>query len=158
NIFPLADRMALFAITMGHEICTVIESLFKNNDYVLGYMLDTVASLGADNAAGIMENQYGNMNSGNSEKSLVLGYSPGYCGWHLSGQKKLFGRLKPETIGISLNTSYLMQPLKSVTGILVQGNSNIHKFIPDFPFCRVCRTHSCNGRLKYLTSIDKGIN
>lgn len=148
NIYPLADRMALYAITLGAEISAFIESLFKNNDYVLGYMLDTVASIGADNAAGLMENQYGMLNSGHSANTLVMGYSPGYCGWHISGQKKLFGQLQPETIGISLNASFLMNPLKSVTGLMVQGHRDIHQFKPNFPFCRGCLTHSCVERLK----------
>lgn len=150
NIYPLADRMALYAITLGAEISSSIENLFKNNDYVLGYMLDTVASLGADNAAGLMENQYGILNSRNSINTVVMGYSPGYCGWHISGQKKLFGQLQPETIGISLNTSFLMNPLKSVTGLMVQGHRNIHQFKPNFPFCRGCLTHSCAERLKKI--------
>ncbi len=152
NIYPVAEKLALFAITLGAEISAAIENLFKNNNYVRGYMLDAVASLGADNAAGLMENQYGLMNSGNSGNSsiLVMGYSPGYCGWHISGQKRLFEQLKPESIGLSLNNSYLMHPLKSVTGILVQGQRNIHRFKPDFSFCRECLTHSCAERLKKI--------
>jgi len=147
NIYPLADKMALYAITLGTEISKSIVNLFKKNDYTLGYMLDTVASLGADNAASFMENEFGGLNPDNSNNILVRGYSPGYCGWHLSGQKKLFQQLQPETIGISLESSFLMNPLKSVTGVLVQGHQDIHNFRPDFPFCKECRTHSCVERL-----------
>jgi len=150
DIFPLADRIALYAITLGAEISSFIENLFIKNDYVLGYTLDTVASIGADNAAEQMEKQFGLLNSGASANTLVLGYSPGYCGWHISGQKQLFEKLQPETIGISLNTSFLMNPLKSVTGLLVQGDRDIHKFKPVFPFCSGCLTHSCVGRFKKL--------
>lgn len=158
NIYPLADRMALYAITLGAEISNFIENLFNNNDYVLGYTLDTVASIGADNASELMENQYGMLNSGDSTNTLVLGYSPGYCGWHVSGQKKLFEHLQPETIGISLNTSFLMNPLKSVTGLIVKGHRDIHQFKPNFPFCRGCLTHSCVERFKKLTIIEKEDN
>jgi hypothetical protein len=86
------------------------------------------------------------------ETTVVLGYSPGYCGWHISGQKKLFAYLHPERIGITLNNSYLMTPLKSVTGVLVAGPPEIHRFKPDFPFCRHCRTYSCLERFKHLVA------
>ena len=52
----------------------------------------------------------------------VLGYSPGYCGWHVSGQRALFERLPPGGDRRSRSTtSFLMQPLKSVSGVLVAG-------------------------------------
>ena len=151
GIYPYADRLALFAITMGAEVSNLIAELVGSNDIALGYTLDTVASLAADNAAGMMEKQYHEALFANQDDSIkVLSYSPGYCGWHISGQKKLFHYLKPETIGIILNDSFLMEPIKSVTGVLIAGKADIHIFKPNFSFCRVCRTHSCYSRLKSL--------
>jgi len=147
NIYPAAERMALYAITMGTEVSKFIESIFKNNDYALGYMLDTVASLGTNNAAELMEKQYAALDLDSSSTSRVLAYSPGYCGWHISGQKQLFNTLKPESIGITLNSSFLMTPLKSITGLLVQGPEKIHNFKPGFPFCSKCLTRSCLERI-----------
>lgn len=151
GIYPHADRLALFALTMGAEVSNLIAELVGSNDIALGYTLDAVASLAADNAAGLMEKQYHEAAFANQNSTIkVLGYSPGYCGWHISGQKKLFHYLKPETIGIILNDSFLMEPIKSVTGVLIAGKADIHIFKPDFSFCRVCRTHSCHSRLKSL--------
>ncbi|NQT96768.1 MAG: hypothetical protein HQ562_03410 [Candidatus Marinimicrobia bacterium] len=153
DIFPRADRMALFALTIGLEISNTIENLLSGNDIALGYTLDTVASLAADNAAGLLGNLFSDRllyDSKMNGDNWVLGYSPGYCGWHISGQKKLFQHLKPYLIGISLNDSYLMQPLKSVTGVLIAGNKEIHRFKPNFTFCRACRTKSCHARLRAL--------
>ncbi|MCP4146820.1 MAG: hypothetical protein GY757_03625, partial [bacterium] len=78
----------------------------------------------------------------------VLNYSPGYCGWHISGQRKLFDWLNPEAIGIRLNESYLMSPLKSISGVLTAGEASIHRFDNTFPFCAQCRTFSCRERMK----------
>ena len=150
DIFPRADRMALFALTIGLEISSTIENLLSGNDIALGYTLDTVASLAADNAVGLLENLFSDRLLTDSKMNgdyWVLGYSPGYCGWHISGQKKLFQHLKPDLIGITLNDSYLMQPLKSVTGVLVAGDREIHRFKPNFTFCQACRTKSCHARL-----------
>jgi hypothetical protein len=76
-----------------------------------------------------------------------LRYSPGYCGWHISGQRKLFDFLKPETIGISLRESHLMEPLKSVSGVVIVGPAGIHAFQDEYPFCERCKTHGCRERI-----------
>ena len=76
-------------------------------------------------------------------RSAVLAYSPGHRGWHVSGQRALFAALSPEEIGITLNSSCLMQPLKSVSGVLVAGHPDVHDFDDDFPFCSECSTRDC---------------
>jgi hypothetical protein len=151
KIYPRATYLSLFALTIGEEISTKIELLFQQNKFLLGYMLDTIASLAADLAAEILErNTLKLLHKENqiSENTRVLSYSPGYCGWHISGQKKLFAYLNPEKIGISLNANYLMSPLKSVSGVLVAGCRDIHLFTPNYPFCKSCKTHSCLQRMK----------
>ncbi len=151
-IYPQAEQLALFALTMGSHISKKIELLFNENDFALSSMLDAVASLAADKAAEICEDHFHN-HFGELSDLIVLSYSPGYCGWHISAQKKLFQFLHPERIGISLNDSYLMIPLKSVTGVLVAGKKEIHFFDNDFPFCKDCKTYSCLVRMKKLTVI-----
>ncbi|MFC1743773.1 vitamin B12 dependent-methionine synthase activation domain-containing protein [Candidatus Riflebacteria bacterium] len=143
-IYPKAAGIALFAITMGHEVSKKIELLFNDGDYALGSMLDTVASLAAEKAVTVFEKDFSNHLGRNF---LVLAYSPGYCGWHISGQKRIFCFLQPEKIGISLSDSYLMTPLKSVTGLLVAGNRAIHLFKNNYPFCRFCKIFSCRERI-----------
>jgi len=154
QIFPQADHLALFALTMGGPVSMKIEQLFKDNNFALGSILDAVASLAADKAVEVYEAGYRAAISNRSPaapESYVLSYSPGYCGWHISGQKKLFQRLRPEAIGISLNPSFLMSPLKSVTGVLVGGRREIHIFKSDYPFCKICKTYSCRERMKSLS-------
>ena len=81
---------------------------------------------------------------------MALSYSPGYCGWNIDAQKKLFSFLKPQQIGISLNESCLMTPLKSVTGVLVYGNKSIHQFDNSFSFCFNCKVQSCIERIERI--------
>jgi len=155
HIFPSAQSLALFALTMGAEVSLEIERLFKQNDYALGYMLDTVASLAAVRAVDACENDFLNQLKQTlrvSAETVVLSYSPGYCGWHISGQKKLFESLKPEQIGITLNDSFLMIPLKSATGILVAGKKEIHIFDDHFSFCQQCKNRSCRERIRKIKS------
>ena len=153
HIFPQADALALFALTVGGEVSRRIEDLFAENDFALGSMLDAVASLSADKAVEVCEASFLHdlVQRGLARPDhRALSYSPGYCGWHLTGQKKLFQYLQPEKIGITLNDSCLMTPLKSVTGVLAAGRKDIHLFETNYTFCRDCRTYSCRQRMKKL--------
>jgi hypothetical protein len=153
NIYPNSSCLALFALTLGKDVSTKIEDLFKHKDFALGTMLDSVASTAAEKSVQILED---NLLKTLSEKNLstnddlVLGYSPGYCGWDISGQVKLFQNIKPENIGITLNDSYLMTPLKSVTGVLVHGDKDIHVFESSFSFCVYCIDKTCYERIEKL--------
>ena len=80
----------------------------------------------------------------------VLRYSPGYCGWHMTGQRKLFEFVQPDRIGVSLTPSCLMQPLKSVSGVMIAGPREIHNFEPSYPCCAECETHGCRARIERL--------
>jgi len=146
-IYQRADYLTLFAITLGKKVSEKIRELFKKNDFALGHLLDCIASLAADNAVRKMEELAAKETNNQGENYLTLAYSPGYCGWHISGQKKLFEFLHPEKIGITLNDSFLMIPLKSVSGVLISGKSEIHKFKNNFSFCSLCKIKSCLERI-----------
>jgi hypothetical protein len=151
DIYPEASRLALFAVTIGEPVCAEIRRLFADGDPALGYALDTIASAGAEGLADAMARQY-EQDLGRSGKDSstvrVLPYSPGYCGWHVSGQAKLFEVLRPQRIGISLNASHLMVPLKSVSGVLVAAEPEVHDFDIDFQFCSDCADQECRGRIQ----------
>jgi len=158
EIFRKAEALALFAVTIGERVNQKMAQLFKENELVLGSMLDGAASVGTDKAADMVEDYYFNMLSkkgATTNSTPILRYSPGYCGWHMSGQKKLFEFLKPKDIGISLMDSYLMKPLKSISGVLVAGPKEIHKFKDSYPFCIQCKTHSCRERIRALFKESK---
>jgi len=152
--FPLgeihrhATRLGLYALTLGQDLCREIDRLISEDDYAAGAALDTAASLMAENGAAELERTFAEMLAATDEaqQDIVLGYSPGYCGWHTSGQKRLFEYLDPGRIGITLNESCLMSPVKSVSGVLVAGPAPIHLFEPRFTFCDGCRTRSCRSR------------
>ena len=71
-------------------------------------------------------------------------YSPGYCGWELKEQSKLFGLLPENFCGISLSDSMLMKPIKSVSGIIGIGENVIY----DQYTCNYCRDVNCLYRGK----------
>jgi hypothetical protein len=152
-IVPRAEKLALFAATLGNALIAKSSELFTKGGPALGFMLDAVNSSGAEKLGYLMGQRFLETlpEAQRLSKNLeVQYYSPGHCGWHISGQEKLFDVLHPEEIGISLNTSWAMQPIKSISGILVVGDLKIHRFKPIFSFCKQCKEHKCLERLKVL--------
>jgi len=159
-IFLRAERLALFAVTCGQAVCDRISNLFLANDYPLGAALDAGASLAADRAAQVAQDQFAQdkFAAPPDDKSGVLRYSPGYCGWHVSGQKALFNFLDSEGAGITLTESCLMRPIKSVSGVIVAGRPDIHGFTNDYAFCTACTGKECRERiLSVLTHPEKEV-
>ena len=145
RVAPHAERLALFAATVGEPVCARIRRLFADGDAPLGFLLDAVASEAATALAEEVGDSF--LRERRDAGLTVLAYSPGYCGWPTRGQRALFDALRPEEIGVTLNDSCLMSPIKTVSGVLVAGPGEAHKFRPDFPFCDDCRTHECGRRM-----------
>jgi hypothetical protein len=153
HIFPRADRLALFAATLGNRLAEKNSTLFAEGEAALGYMLDVVTTCGAEYLAELMGLRYFELMPEEQRRSSELGilhYCPGYCGWDITGQAKIFQTLNPHEIGVTLNESCVMQPLKSVSGVLLVGKKGIHMFKPEYPFCKKCETHKCLERMAYI--------
>lgn len=152
-IAEASTSSALFAGTVGEPLSVEIARRFRANDFALGSMLDAAASCGAEMAAQMLEDlcrtllqERGHFRA----RDAVLRFSPGYCGWHISAQRKLFDLLRPGEIGITLNESFLMQPLKSVTGGILCGPKDVFFFEDTFPFCKECTDRSCRERIRAI--------
>jgi hypothetical protein len=150
-----ADALALFAATMGDALMAKSSELFATGGPALGYMLDAVNTAAAEHLGTRMACRFLDLLPEEKRGSRNLKaqyYCPGHCGWHISGQDKLFHTLHPEEIGITLRPSWAMHPLKSISGILVVGEIQAHRFQPVFSFCKQCKEHKCIQRLKLLES------
>jgi hypothetical protein len=153
DVFPLASDLFLFAVTLGEPVSDVIRRCFETNEFAAGSMVDAAASVAADTAADVIERRIAEQLRADGRATPdtgVLRYSPGYCGWHVSGQRKLFDYLDPGKIGLTLGASYLMQPLKSVSGVVIAAPKKVHSFAPSYDFCRQCETRSCRERIRAL--------
>jgi hypothetical protein len=148
-----AVSLALFAVTLGEEISDRITGLFNAGELAEGYILDQVASFAADELARITGQRYQAACASVDDMTAVLPYSPGYCGWNVTGQRALFAHLEPAELGITLNESCLMHPVKSVSGILVLAPIEAHEFNPAFPCCATCITLDCQERAAALRNI-----
>ena len=154
EIFPRAELLTLFAVTLGAPLSDRVSALFDDGKLALAATLDAAASEGTEHAGVyldgmVLEDARATGRAGDA--TTILRYSPGYCGWNLTGQRALFAALGPEEIGIHLTDNCLMEPLKSISGVMVMGPAEIHRFTDDYSFCSTCPTHDCRRRIRALT-------
>lgn len=148
-----ADSLELFVATVGGRVTERIRTLFAENEPALAVMLDSVASAAADRLTDLLAARHEAVTGAAARHGrLTIGYSPGYCGWHVSAQRALFAFLGAKAIGVTLNESCLMDPLKSVSGVLVAGPADIHRFGPAYSFCADCRGKPCLGRIQQMSA------
>ena len=92
------------------------------NDLLKSYITDSLGSLIAEKTADVMELEVAKCIEEKGWKHTNR-YSPGYCGWHVSEQHKLFSLFpEPYPCGIHLTDSSLMIPIKSVSGVIGLGS------------------------------------
>jgi hypothetical protein len=150
-----AERLALFVVTVGQGLSDEIARAFVSGDPAFGLVLDALASEGANRLAyrlGADVLEASRKRGHVSGEAVLLPYSPGYCGWHVTGQRALFGAINAHMIGVSLGRSCLMSPMKSVSGVFVTGPPQVHRFRPEYAFCDECPTRECLSRMASLKS------
>lgn len=152
EILARSDRVALYAATIGPGLERAIGRRLHEDDAAFACTLDAYASAAAERLADRVARQYRNVIKSDDDPTSmrVLAYSPGYCGWHVSGQEALFARLRPSEIGIELTERCFMTPVKSVSGVLIAGSPEAHRIRPVYPTCESCVSRECRDRMRSL--------
>lgn len=113
-----SESYALFIATSGMEFQNYQDKLKREGDIVRMFIADSIGSLLAEKCADQMELVL--------EGNHTNRFSPGYCGWHVRQQQILFPLFQGNTCGVTLTSSSLMVPIKSVSGIIGIGD-NVRK-------------------------------
>lgn len=111
------ESVAVFACTAGEGIGKKTRELMMEGDPLKGYIFDVAGSAVVDAAAGLMQDKLAESHV-ISGKKITNRYYPGYCGWSVEEQHKLFKLLPDNFCGIRLTDSALMDPVKSASGII----------------------------------------
>lgn len=136
-----SERFVIFAATAGSSFQRYQDELKNEGDMLKRYITDTIGSSIAEATGDYMESMLEREITGFRHTHR---FSPGYCGWHLSEQKEIFRLLDGEPCGITLSDVYLMQPIKSISGIIGVGK-NVKENIYG---CRYCELETCYKRKK----------
>jgi hypothetical protein len=115
-----STKFALFICTAGMGISHRSQELLRGENPVLGYIFDVLGSMIVEAATDELQNKI--MRTVNEKGFAITNrYSPGYCKWSVADQHKLFSFFPANCCGISLTDSALMNPVKSVSGIIGLG-------------------------------------
>jgi hypothetical protein len=136
-----AERLAFYVCTAGKTISEKSASLLKGNDPVLGYVYDVLGSIITEAAGDLMQSFLKSETEINGDQ-LTNRYSPGYCQWPVSDQHKLFSFFHDNICGVSLTDSSLMNPVKSISGVIGIGkNVKFRTYV-----CDLCSSKDCSYR------------
>lgn len=116
-----SEAFALFVATAGAEFEDLQMRLKDDDDMVRTFIADSFGSVIAERTADIMEEcLQGELDDRGWRHTNR--FSPGYCGWHVSEQQRLFPLFGVERpCGVRLTESSLMVPIKSVSGVIGLG-------------------------------------
>ncbi|MEJ5263216.1 MAG: vitamin B12 dependent-methionine synthase activation domain-containing protein [Ignavibacterium sp.] len=135
------SEIFVFVCTIGKVVEEKIHQLFSNGDSLNAFILDRIASELVECTANLLEQKIQSdfLKTG---YNLTNRYSPGYCGWSVSEQQKLFSLLPDKFCGVQLTESSLMIPIKSISGIYGSGYKIIRR---DYQ-CEICDDEFCYKR------------
>ena len=139
-------RFAIFAATAGYRFEEMINNIKKENDMLKVYLMDIIGTCIAEKAGERMEEYLEKEIGGMMHTNR---FSPGYCGWHLTEQRKIFGLLGGNPCGISLSDVCLMTPIKSISGIIGIGENVSRKQYA----CNYCELENCYKKKSLMNKI-----
>ena len=135
-----SESFAFFAATAGTGFERFQHTLQQEGDMVKVYIADAIGSVIAEKTADCMEIALDEYIRDRGWRHTNR-FSPGYCGWHVSEQKKLFPLFpSAEPCGIRLTDSSLMLPIKLHTTLILTENPHGCK-----SFCYFFRTRQGRG-------------
>jgi hypothetical protein len=138
-----SGSLAIFLCTAGEEIGIRSRKAMKDGDLLKGYIYDVTGSEIVEAAADLMQNDLEGTVSA-SGKKITNRFSPGYCGWDVVEQHKLFRLMNDNFCGIRLSASALMDPMKSISGFIGIGEN-----VKRLPYtCSFCDLKDCIYRKK----------
>jgi len=133
-----SDRMVFFVCSAGKTISEKSANLFKSGDPILGYIYDLLGSAIVE-ATGNWIQSYLKQGIVENGEAITNRYSPGYCNWSTSEQHKLFTLFNEAPSGVILTTSALMNPVKSISGVIGIGHDVKYRNYQ----CDICRNKDC---------------
>lgn len=129
-----APAAALFLATLGEGPEGRAAELLASGRYLLGAVLDAVASEAVERLVDRLEAAA----AADLHLERPVRFSPGYGRWDLAVQGAVLGAMDAEAHGIRLTESFMMVPRKSVSGVVVP-RAGAEKLDP----CSLCDVRSC---------------
>ncbi len=133
--------IAFFIGTCGGEVEKFSKQLMKTGELLDGLIADLIGSEIAEDVARYVHEEIARQMALQGLNTTNR-YSPGYCGWPVADQQKLFAMMPGSNCGVVLNQASLMLPIKSVSGVVGIGKNVRNK---DYS-CSKCKAADCLHR------------
>ena len=139
------ESIICFVATIGAAIEKQIKRFTHENRLSDAYILDSMGSVAVESMVEkfhkIMKSKYKAQ-----DKAVTLRFSPGYCDWPVTDQKKLFHLFDSEFAEVKLLDSCLMQPRKSISGVFGLFHTVNPHSPPPYNPCHDCKKTHCIAR------------
>jgi hypothetical protein len=144
------EKLAVFACTAGPSISTLSGKKKEAGDLLGSYVIDSAGTVIVEAAMDRIQELLAEQAARHGFR-ITNRYSPGYCHWPTSEQRKIFTLLPQGFCGIKLTESYLMLPVKSVSGVI-----GIGKDVKQLSHqCSICSMKDCYLRKEACAFTDE---
>jgi len=133
--------LAIFVCTLGEQFDAWSKPLFQSEDPLTAFTVDTVGSLAVEAVADRLTERVAK-EAASRGMGITNRFSPGYCGWDVAEQHRLFEHLPNHFCGVGLTESAFMDPVKSISGIIGLGREAVKQEYP----CYICTRKECRYR------------
>ena len=139
------EKIVCYIATLENGIEGEIQRLMDQMRLSEAYILDAMASVAADTMVARfhqrMQDHYENKG-----RQVTLCFSPGYCDWPITDQKKLFNMFESQELDVELTDSCFMQPRKSISGVFGITLSDSNPKEQSYNPCLECDRQDCSAR------------
>ena len=140
-----SQEIVCFVGTIGRGIEKEIKKLVNKKRLADAYVLDAIGSVLVENLVDQFQSRL-DQHYQTQNKTTGLRFSPGYCDWPVTEQKKLFELLESEKARVELTESCLMQPRKSISGVFGLYSCETGQEWGDYNPCLECKKLDCTAR------------
>ncbi len=138
-----AEYVAVFVATAGPRIPMLASDLIQRGEDLPAMVVNAVGAERAEAAEAAVIHELRQV-CDSVGYAPTLPYSPGYCGMKLTEQRTLFSLFENVDTGVTLTDSCLMQPLKSISGLIGLGPAE--EVLSSGSPCDRCELYHCAMR------------
>ena len=108
-----SEQLVVAILTLGSKTEKMSADFFSQGDYLMGMIYDAIGSVGLnDLKKGFFEKLC--ERARHAKSGITRVFSPGSGGWGIEDQDIIFKLLDAKSIGVTLKSSMMMTPVKSL--------------------------------------------
>ncbi len=144
KILKGSESAIIYVCTLGQKTDDIIKQVTSEGDTLSTIIMDTITT----SILGLLGEYIGKAIRENGVREAgwasTCAYAPGQYKWTIEEQKEIFSMIDGSIIGVTLNSSFLMLPFKSISGVYGFGPED--RIDKTRIACDLCPRENCIGR------------